>query len=289
MNYRVGTRKSRLSLTQTKQAVEELRERTSEEFEIVDRKTLGDTEKWKSIDEMDEVGVFTRELDRALIEGEIDLAVHSTKDVPTDLPDEIEVGAILKRERPNDALIGCKLEELGSGMTVGTGSPRREAQLLNHAENVEVVSIRGNVETRLEKVGKEVDAVVLASVGLKRLGLEEKIDEILPIDEFLPAPGQASLTVTCREEDEEVLELLNNIDHRRSRTEVMAEKAVLKEIGKGCSVPLGTYAETVDGKIKLTAEQAKEGERVVLRADTEEAEKLGSEAAKKLKQRTGEI
>ncbi len=289
MKYRVGTRKSKLSTTQTEEVVKQLEKRSDSEFEIIDLQTLGDTEKWRSIKDIDEVGVFTRELDRALVQGEIDFAVHSSKDVPTDLPSEIRVGAVTERLGPEDVLVGAELEDLKAGAKIGTGSPRRKEQLLQQRSDIEVVPIRGNVETRLEKVGEEVDAVVLAKAGLQRLGVTDKIDQVLPLKDFLPAPGQAALTVTCREEDEKTLELLNIIDHAESRYAITAEKAVLNEIGRGCSVPLGTLARIEGEEIVLEAEHSGEGVRVVVEGDIDEAAAVGSTAAKKMIEKIGGV
>ncbi len=282
MTFKVGTRKSKLSKIQTKEVVQKLKEKTSYEFEITDMKSLGDKNKWKSIKDIDATGVFTRELDKALVNGAIDLAVHSSKDVPTDLSDKISVSAVTERRDPSDVLVGGKLEELEKGSVIGTGSPRRKAQILRKRPDIEVKPIRGNVETRVSKVGSEVDAVVLAKIGLVRLGMEDRISEVLPLEEFLPAPGQACMTITTRKGDDETRNVVKEVDHEDSRLSITAERAVLEKFGDGCSVPIGAHAKVEGNKIVLKAEYLEKGRKVVLEGSKEEPQKLGFEAAKKL-------
>lgn len=289
MKFQVGSRRSNLSKEQTEEVLNLLRKESSASFEIVNLDILGDKADWKSIGDIDDTGVFTRELDEALLNNEIDFAVHSSKDVPSELHNKLQVGAVVKRASPRDVIVGKRLNELKEGAKVGTGSPRRKAQILRKNPVVDVVPIRGNVETRIEKVGKEVDAVVLAEIGLKRLGLEEKISEVLPIDDFLPAPGQAALTITCRREDKETLKLLEKINHEDTRMAVEAEKAVLKEFGAGCTIPVGTFAEVVEGKIEVKADYLKDYHRVEMSGKSKNATEIGIKAAKELKNRSGDF
>ena len=191
-------------------------------------------------------GLFTAELERALRDGDIDLAVHSLKDLPTEDSDGVVVGAVSARDDVRDCVVardGGSLADLPRGAVVGTSSLRRSAQLRALRSDLDVRSIRGNVDTRIEKVrGGEYDAVVLAAAGIRRLGLEEAVTEWLEADAMLPAPGQGALAIQCRADDDAILALLAEIDEPQARAETTAERAFLRALGAGCAAPVAALA-----------------------------------------------
>jgi hydroxymethylbilane synthase len=191
-------------------------------------------------------GLFTEELERALRQGDIDVAVHSLKDLPTEDADGVVVGAVSAREDVRDCVIardGMTLAALPAGAVVGTSSLRRSAQLRRLRANLDVRSIRGNVDTRIAKVrAGEYDATILAAAGVRRLGLEDEVAEWLETDTMLPAPGQGALAIQCRADDDAVLELLREIDEPQARAETTAERAFLRTLGAGCAAPVAAYA-----------------------------------------------
>jgi hydroxymethylbilane synthase len=194
-------------------------------------------------------GLFTKEIEEALLGGAIDLAVHSLKDMPTDLPAGLTLAAIPEREDPRDALVGRSLAALAGKARVGTSSLRRTAQLRTRRPDLEIENIRGNVDTRLRKLDEgQFDAIVLASAGLRRLGWENRITELLDPDVMCPAVGQGALAVETREDGGAAQEIAARLEHRDSRIAVTAERAVLRALGGGCQVPMGAYA-TVAGDV----------------------------------------
>jgi hydroxymethylbilane synthase len=228
---------------------------TEIEFEIKVIRTQGDRTLDRALPEIGGKGLFTQELEHALRAGEVDLAVHSLKDLPIDDPEGIRLGAILGREDVRDVLVakrGKRFSQLRAEAKVGTSSPRRKGQLLAMRPDLQVESIRGNVETRVRKVHEgDYDAAVLAAAGLKRLEMEASIDDWFSLDQILPAPGQGALAVQCRAEDDEVHELLSVIESHSVRRTVMAERAFLASLGGGCSLPVGAYAEQSGDEIHL--------------------------------------
>ncbi|MCH7714312.1 MAG: hydroxymethylbilane synthase, partial [Chloroflexi bacterium] len=196
------------------------------------------------------------ELEPELLEGKLDIAVHSLKDMPTQLADGLVLGAVLSREDARDVLVnryGCPLDGLPPGARIGTSSPRRAAQLKMYAPQVEVVPIRGNVETRLRKArGEEADGAILAAAGMIRLGLQDQITEYLSAQRFVPPPGQGILAVEARAGDYRMLELLAAIDDTDTRYEATAERAFLEKLGGGCSIPVGAYARCIEDKMIMT-------------------------------------
>lgn len=251
----IGSRGSKLALWQTNHVAELLRAAVPGlTVDIETISTRGDRVLDKPLPEIGGKGVFTEELERALRDDAIDFAVHSLKDLPVQEPDGLTIGAIPKRANPLDALVarGVKsLAELPEHAKVGTSSVRRRAQLLlrNPRETrpqFDVIDLRGNVETRIAKVleRRELDAAVLACAGLERLGLQDVISEVLQPDVMLPAPGQGALAIHCREDDDDLLELLAAIDHGETRAEVTAERALLQGLGGGCSAPIGALVRS---------------------------------------------
>lgn len=254
---RVGTRGSRLAIAQTEIALAAIRRaHPGSRFEVVTISTRGDVDK-RPLFTMDEKGIFEKEVNEAVKKGEVDFAVHSLKDVPSDLSGELVVACIPKRASPNDVLVndkGQKLKELAPGSTVGTSSLRRAVQLAKSRPDLRVRPIRGNVETRVKKViSGEYDAVVLAEAGLTRIGMKDVIVERFGVRDFVPAPGQGAIAIVCRHDNRKLITMLKAIEDPRSRAEVLAERALIKKVEGGCRFPLGAVAVTNGGRITLYA------------------------------------
>jgi hydroxymethylbilane synthase len=254
---RVGTRGSRLAIAQTEIALAALRKANpGVKFEVITISTKGDVDK-RPLFTMDEKGIFEKEVNEAVKKGDVDFAVHSLKDIPSDLSDELAVACIPKRASPNDVLVndkGRKLKELAPGSTVGTSSLRRAVQLAKFRPDLNVRPIRGNVETRVKKViSGEYDAVVLAEAGLTRIGMKDVIVERFGVRDFVPAPGQGAIAIVCRHDNRAVLSMLKKIEDPRSRAEVLAERALIKKVEGGCRFPLGAVAVTNGDRITLYA------------------------------------
>ena len=249
-HLRLGTRRSTLATTQSGHVADALRA-AGHDVELVEVVTEGDTNR-ASLASLGGTGVFASALREALLAGEIDLAVHSLKDLPTTPEPGLVIAATPERVDPRDALCardGLTLGELGEGAVIGTGSPRRRAQLACLGLGLEFRDIRGNVETRLSMVGPgedQLDAIVLASAGLTRVGLRDKATEFLEPIQMLPAPGQGALAVECREDDEVVLAALRPLDDPDTRAATSAERGVLAELEAGCAAPVGALAEVVE-------------------------------------------
>jgi len=281
----VGTRGSGLALAQTKGIITDLSRLTGEKIEIKVIKTTGDKIKDSQLYNIDTKGIFTRELDKALLEEEVDFAVHSLKDLPTDLNEDLEIVAVPKRETPHEALISpYPWDELPENASLGTSSLRREAFCKFHQKKVLIKPIRGNIDTRVSKVvSGEYDATLMAAAGLKRLGLAHHIQQTFPIEYLTPAAGQGALAIVSRK-DSPVREILEGLNDYTSFQEVTAEKKVLQELGVGCQWPLGVCARA-DGDLMdlYGALLTKEGEvisRVSVRGPLSEAEEVGKEAAR---------
>jgi hydroxymethylbilane synthase len=265
---RVGSRGSRLALTQAGLAIERLR-RPGMEFAIVPVTTAGDKDRSKPFGEIGARGVFVKELEEALLEGRIDVAVHSAKDMTSSDTEGLAVGAYLEREDPRDAL--CGAAALEPGLRVGTASVRRKAQLLALEPELRIEPLRGNIDTRLRKRGERgLDAVVLAACGLDRLGLGDEIDRRLGPDELLPEAGQGALALQVRAGDEDAVA---QADHPETRRRVEAERACVAAIGGGCLAPVAAYH---DGAT-LTALVAAEDGTWVERRSGSDPEALAAE------------
>lgn len=256
---RLGTRTSRLARWQSARVVSLLKEAWPQlKCEIHAFETKGDKTLDRPLPEIGGKGLFTAELEAALLEGDIDIAVHSLKDLPVQNPSGLTIGAIPKRGEVGDALVARNSETLSTlppGAIVGTSSLRRQAQLLAVRPDLRVRSIRGNVETRVRKVHEGLyDAAVLAAAGLNRLNLQDEASAWLSLDVMLPAPGQGALAVQCRADDHETLELLKAIDHRATRRETDAERHFLQNLGGGCSAPIAAYARcTGEDQLEMEA------------------------------------
>jgi hydroxymethylbilane synthase len=267
---RVGTRASRLALWQADHVVTELQRRSPElRIERVPMTTLGDRVTGVAPSKIGDKGIFTRELEDGLRTGAIDLAVHSLKDLPTELPGDLEIGAVLQRDDPRDVLVGAPgvtIALLPAGARVGTSSLRRRAQVAAIRSDLRIVDIRGNVPTRLEKVLQgEVDAVLLAFAGLKRLGLESEISEVLDPEDVVPAPGQGALAVQIRRGDVRLAQLLTALDHGPTRLATTTERALLGYLEGGCQVPVGALGQFDGSTLTLRAVVASPDGRAVVK------------------------
>jgi hydroxymethylbilane synthase len=295
----IGSRGSKLALWQARwiqAAVSRLHPEVTAEIEII--KTTGDV-KTEPLSVIGGQGVFTKELEDALLAGRIDLAVHSLKDLPTKLSDLLTIAAICEREDARDALVLREedtmgsLNDLRSGAVVGTSSPRRLAQLNYLRRDIVSKELRGNVDTRLRKLDEgQYDALLLAAAGLRRLGLESRISTFIGTDEMLPAVGQGALGIETRADDHSTIELLKSLNHPPTQQACAAERAFLRGLGGGCQLPIAGYAVVADNELVLEGLIADPvGHEVVrgrLTGQTSEAEEIGSRLAHELWQRGGD-
>ena len=291
MKLRIGTRGSKLALWQAEHVRERLLRECGIESELVIIKTAGDQFASAAIPDVGGKGIFIKEIEDALLERGVDLAVHSLKDVPTETPRGLVFPAITRREDARDVLIsrsGEKLLKLGGGARVGTSSLRRQSQLRYRRSDLQVVDLRGNVDTRLRKLdGGELDAIVLAKAGVDRLGLSGRITEVLAPDIILSAVGQGALALECREDDAGTRDALVALNHAETGAAVSAERALLEELEGGCQVPLGAWARIEDnGELKMDARVlAADGSECIersARGSAEAPEKLGRRLAREL-------
>lgn len=272
MQLTIGSRGSQLALWQANHIASQLRERGHEvAIEIIH--TTGDKITDVALAKVGAKGMFTKEIEEVLADNRIDLAVHSLKDLPTDISPEFEITAVPVREDPRDALCSMKyssLEELPSGGRIGTSSLRREAQLRSLRADLYVYPLRGNVDTRLRKLESgEYDAIILAAAGLKRLGRSDAIKRILPVDVMCPAAGQGALGIEIRAGDLAVRDALSFMDDTATRAEIDCERALLRKMGGGCQVPIGASAKSSGGKLLLQAIVASPDGKSVLRDSAE--------------------
>ena len=265
---RLGTRKSPMALTQSGHVARLITARTGRQVELVEMTSFGDVTK-VHLPDIGGTGVFVSALRESLLHGDIDLAVHSLKDLPTAPLPGVLLAAVPAREDPRDALVardGVKLADLPSGAMIGTGSPRRAAQLRVLRPDIRPVPVRGNAGTRLAKVTSgELDAVVLAYAGLARIGALEEVSEVFEPDAMIPAPGQGALAVECLDAAADLAALLAEVDDPGSRAAVTAERTVLAVLEAGCSAPLGAYAAGTD-VLQLTAAVIAEDGTAAVRA-----------------------
>ncbi|MFF5899262.1 hydroxymethylbilane synthase [Streptomyces argenteolus] len=254
---RLGTRRSKLAMAQSGMVADAVREVTGRAVELVEITTYGDVSR-EHLAQIGGTGVFVAALREAVLSGEVDFAVHSLKDLPTTQPEGLVLAAVPQREDPRDALVardGLTFEQLPPGARVGTGSPRRMAQLnayaRSHGLEIETVAIRGNVDTRIGFVRSgELDAVVLAAAGLSRLGRTDEVTGFLPVDTVLPAPGQGALAIECAESSADLAAALAELDDPYTRVAVTAERALLNALEAGCSAPVGALADLLaDGQV----------------------------------------
>ena len=290
MTFLIGTRGSKLSLAQTNWVISELqKENIGSEFEIKTITTKGDTDT-RALFTIAQRGIFEKEIDKAVAEKQIDFAVHSLKDVPSDIPKSLTIPCIPKREPSNDVLItkdGYNLQTIQSGAVVGTSSLRRAVQISRIRSDVVVKPVRGNIETRINKfIECKFDAIILAQAGISRLGLDVK-HSVLSTKDFPPSPGQGALAIVCRIDDDKTISMLKKIEDKKSRIEIEAERALSEYVESGCRFPVGALATANSSMLKLTvAAYSVDGKKSVILEKTGDIDKpknLGQELGEELK------
>ncbi|MEK3731424.1 MULTISPECIES: hydroxymethylbilane synthase [unclassified Paenibacillus] len=302
----VGSRQSALALTQTGHVIDDLKRIAKEqgleyEFEVKKIVTKGDRILDVTLSKVGGKGLFVKEIEQAMLDGEIDMAVHSMKDMPSVLPEGLTSGAVPVRKDPRDCLIskvGGTLDDLPQGAKVGTSSLRRSSQLKAYRPDLQVEWIRGNIDSRLRKLEEgEYDAIILATAGLQRMGWEDRVTSYLPVEISLPAVGQGALGIECREDDQELLQLLALYNDEATARTVAAERRFLSELNGGCQVPIGAYAVLKTGDslgdgniIQLTGMVGSPEGDIILKESAEgtDPEALGMEVAEKLKAKGAE-
>jgi hydroxymethylbilane synthase len=252
----IGTRGSDLALWQAEFVRTSLEaEFPEKQFEIKVIRTTGDDVLDVSLSKIGDKGLFTRQIEAELLSGSIDIAVHSLKDLQTEQPEGLVIGAVCKREKPNDVLIsrdGKTLEELPQAAKVATGSLRRRSQLLAYRSDLQIADIRGNLNTRFRKYDEsDLDAMVLAYAGVERLGLGNRISQLIPTDVLVPAVGQGSVAIEIRTNDKDAADVVSRLDDADTRACVTAERALLRKLEGGCQVPIGGYATLEDDTLTL--------------------------------------
>ncbi len=255
---RVGTRGSALALAQTRWVVERLKEKhPGPVIEVVPIKTTGDRMTSVALSVIGGKGVFVKEIEEALLRGEVDLAVHSMKDLPSEIPADLVIGAVPAREDPRDVFIsgdGRRLEQLKPGARIGTGSLRRGLQLRRLVPSVEVVSIRGNLDTRIRKIEREkLDGIIVAAAGLRRMGWEDRATQFLPVETMIPAVGQGALAIERRRGDDDVAEVVSFLNDPVTEQAVTAERSFLAVLGGGCQIPVAAHATIEGDRLNLRA------------------------------------
>ncbi len=292
----IGTRGSPLALWQANHVralLASSHELTTDQIALQVITTSGDRITDKPLREFGGKGLFTKEIDEALLAGRVDLAVHSMKDLPTELPDGIVIGAVLRRGDVRDALLsasGVPLAELPEGAVIGSSSLRRQAQLRRLRPDLNVVDFRGNVETRLRKLEQgAADATLLALAGLERLGLRERVTAVMPTAEILPAVAQGAIGATCRREDERTLSLLESVNDDISTMAVACERAYLAELDGSCKTPIAGLAEITNGSLRFRGiallPDGTDFEEIEIEGSAGEAARIGREAGRELAKR----
>ena len=293
---RVGTRGSRLALTQANWVAERLKKKHPRmTIEIVPIRTTGDKMQSVSLSAIGGKGVFVKELEEALLRDEVDIAVHSMKDMPSEIPADLAIGAVPEREDPRDVFIsgdGRRLDELKPGARIGTGSLRRGLQLRSLVPSVEVVSIRGNLDTRIRKIEREkLDGIVVAAAGLRRMGWEGRAAQFMSVKQMIPAVGQGALAVELRRADDATGEIVSFMNDPTTSLAVTAERAFLGVLGGGCQVPVAGHATVSGGVLYMEAMVGSLDGAVVLRDEVEgpvgENIQLGKSLAERILSRGG--
>ncbi|MBT3329029.1 MAG: hydroxymethylbilane synthase [Nitrosopumilus sp.] len=290
MKYLVGARGSKLSMAQTNWVISELKKvNPDSEYEIKSITTKGDTDT-RPLFTIEQKGIFEKEIDRAVAEKEVDFAVHSLKDVPSELADNLIIASIPKREKVNDVFIssdGSSLDEIKAGSVIGTSSLRRAVQVSRKRSDVVVKPIRGNIETRIKKTSEEnYDAIVLAQAGISRLGVDIQ-STFLSIDDFSPSPGQGAIAIVARIDDIQTIEMLKKIEDPDSRLEIEAERALSDFIDSGCRFPLGAYAKSNGSEMTLSVSafsvDGKQSLHVTRSGDKNNPKSLGRQVGEELR------
>jgi len=291
MIFKIGTRGSKLALAQSEWVKEKIEKRhTNVRVELVMIKTTGDKILDSPLSKIGGKGLFVKEIEEALLNKHIHMAVHSMKDVPAELPDELMLCAFPEREDPRDAFISLKdqsIENLPKGSSLGTSSLRRAAQLLRMRSDLDITALRGNVDTRLRKLESgDVRAIILAAAGLRRLGLADRITSIIPSEQVLPAIGQGALGLEVRRDDHGTISLLDFLNHKPTEITVRAERAFLKKLEGGCQVPIAAFAVLNSNKVHLRGMVAElDGSRIIrdeISGNIHQAEEIGINLAKRL-------
>ncbi len=257
MKIRIGTRKSKLALWQAHFVAEKLKKYHPDlQVELVKITTKGDKILDVPLAKVGGKGLFVKEIEEAMLRKEIDIAVHSLKDVPTYFPEGLGLVAITEREDPRDAFLSVKyssIDEMPEGSILGTSSLRRKAQIISKRRDLDIRDLRGNVDTRIRKLEEgQYDGIILAYAGLKRLGLENKVKQVFDTDYMIPAVAQGFLGIEARLDDKETISVVSVLNHRESEIRAKAERAFLKELEGGCQVPLAGFAEIENGQLKIT-------------------------------------
>ncbi|MGB7060372.1 MAG: hydroxymethylbilane synthase [Geitlerinemataceae cyanobacterium] len=293
---RIGSRKSQLALVQTYWVQEQLQQRFPDRtFEVHTMSSKGDKILDVPLAKIGDKGLFTKELEDKMLQNETDFAVHSLKDLPTNLPEGLMLGCITERENPADALVvherhkDKQLDTLPEGAVIGTSSLRRLAQLRHHYPHFEFKDVRGNLNTRLAKLDEGgYDALILAVAGLERLEMGDRVHQVIPADISLHAVGQGALGIECRADDPEVLELLKALEHQPTAWRCLAERALLRSLEGGCQVPIGVNTTIEGDRLTLTGMVSSlDGQRLIkdsIEGAATEAEQLGIELANRLRQ-----
>ncbi|MBR6756163.1 MAG: hydroxymethylbilane synthase [Peptococcaceae bacterium] len=294
---KVGSRDSVLAMWQTNFVIEQLKKVTDDyDFEIVSLKTKGDKILDVSLAKIGDKGLFTQELESGLLSGEVAFAVHSLKDMPTELPEGLQMSAVLTRHDPSDALISDKYQsfaELPQGAKVGTSSLRRKAQLLNARPDLDIHDLRGNLQTRMRKMREEnFDAIILAAAGVERLEWHDQIKEKLSFDICLPAVSQGVIGIETRSDDEEIIKLVQLINDKETEACVAAERSLLKSLEGGCQIPIGAYAEITTEGIRLQGMVGSLDGKTIIRDEitgaVDAGKELGQQLADRLSQAGGQ-
>jgi hydroxymethylbilane synthase len=290
---RIGSRGSQLALWQANHITALLRERGHEvQIEII--KTTGDKITDVALAKVGTKGMFTKEIEEALADGRVDLAVHSLKDLPTEVPAAFEIAAITRRENPRDVFVSSKfgrIDDLPNGAKVGTSSLRRQAQLRAVRPDLDIFPLRGNVDTRLRKLESgEYDAIILAAAGVTRLGLTALVKQVIPAEVMCPAAGQGALAIEIRSGDQGTRQHVLFLDDSQSRATTTCERALLNRLGGGCQVPIGAFAEIHNGRLHLDGVVAKPDGSQVLRESGEgnDPQQLGDDVGGTLLRRGGD-
>ncbi|WP_017655192.1 hydroxymethylbilane synthase [Fortiea contorta] len=298
---RIGSRKSQLALVQTYWVQEQLQKSFPDiTFEVHTMSTQGDKILDVALAKIGDKGLFTKELELGMINQEIDFAVHSLKDLPTNLPEGLTLAAITERENPADALVlhekykGQQIDTLPEGTVIGTSSLRRLAQLRHHFPHFEFKDVRGNLNTRMAKLDAgEYDALILAVAGLERLGMSDRVHQILPKEISLHAVGQGALGIECRADDTELISLLKAIEHPPTRDRCLAERAFLRDLEGGCQVPIGVNTVIEEENLTLTGIVASvDGQKLVkdtVTGPASSAEQLGTKLANTLRDQGAQV
>jgi hydroxymethylbilane synthase len=291
MVIRIGTRGSKLALAQSELIKKEIeRVHSNVQVELVRIKTTGDKILDSPLAKIGGKGLFVKEIEEALLNERVDLAVHSMKDVPAELPEGLILATFPAREDPRDAFVSVKygnLEQLPQGAQMGTGSLRRAAQLLHIRPDLELMPLRGNVDTRLRKLeGGEFQAIILAAAGMRRLGIEERISQLLSTEQILPAIGQGALGLEVRRDDDQTIGLIDFLNDEETQVTVKAERAFLKELEGGCQVPMAAFSRLNGERLDLEGMVAElDGSNVIrdkITGERDEAEDMGVRLARRL-------